>query len=555
MSIGAAPKVDIDTLKNLQANKMYFLSATTGQVKEASIWMRMKCAIGFSSARKKVANLVDAVRTSLLAAAEQTGNKALDDAIRTVDLAHMVKGSVIKDVLANFSVNNADKLLKSEAKKVARGVAGQVAGQLITKKCGLGSIGVISSIIQHALKPVANDIGALPVTNFIDGTRSLDNKTLVPTMKQATEDVQALINDIAMDKRLSVVTIDKHYAKHIIDTLYNKDGTRNDKTIDDLKTPIQVKVDVAFHLNETLDDNNPQIVYRDLKNNKGVDPEQKVADILSFCEGNKELEDMAMELMPNLCEDSNHKLRSDETIKKRLAGLKQNLEEIHTLEKTFPGCANGLKEAVLTLGGKQFPQGLLTRIAEFIGGSNFDMFANLNSLSSAEDIYEGLDQFYSVMDAVGKEINPNKEFEAAGEKEVGGPQANATRMAATTLAIAKMGPALKARLPGILQGEAFKKMTSCMDAIFSALDHKDLNVVGGDHDKRKAARDIVYDQFDYLNCIVSTVNVDREAPLELESGGDADINAEPTVTMRIILSEAADKKMAAKQQMPLLNEE
>ena len=84
-----------------------------------------------------------------------------------------------------------------------------------------------------------------------------------------------------------------------------------------------------------------------------------------------------------------------------------------------------------------------------------------------------------------------------------------------------------------------------MDTIFSSLDHKDLNVVGGTHEKRKAARDIVYDQFQYLNCISAAVNVDREVPLELKSGGEADINAEPALSIRFTLGEAADKRLAS----------
>lgn len=547
MSLAVAPNVNLETLRGLSADKKYFLSSTTGEIKEASIWMRMKCAIGVASARQRVANLVDAVRSSLLDAAGQAKNKALDEDIKSVDLTHMVKGSDIKNVVMNFSSANADTLLKNEAKHVARVVSRHIAGQLATNKCGLGGENALSSIVRHALKPIANDVENLPLAGG-----NLDRKGLSSSMRLASEDVKHLIEDIAMDKRLGVTTIDKLYAKHIIDTLFNEDGTRNDKTIADLKTPIQVKVDAAFHLNEKLLDNHPQIVYRDLLS-KNVDPEQKVAEVLSFCGGNKELESMALQLMPHLCEDSNYGLRSDETIQKRLAGLKQNLEEINALEKDFPGCRNGLKSAIVTLGGKSFPKGLLKDIAVFLANSNFDKFVNLNSLSSPEEIYEGLDQFRTVMDDLAKVINFTKRFEDSGEKEVGGPQANASKMAAATLAIAKMGPALKARLPGILQGEAFKKMSACLDAIGSALGGKDFNVVGGGFDKCHTARDIVDDEFSYMNFIGSAVNVDREAPLELESGGEADINAEPTVTMRIILSEAADKKMAAQQEMPLLD--
>lgn len=107
MPLNVATNVNIDTLRNLEADKTYFLSSTTGQIKEASLWMRFKCAIGVQSARQKVANLVEAVRTTLLDAAGKTGDDAkLDTDIRTVSLKSMVKGSVIKDIASRFSVAN-----------------------------------------------------------------------------------------------------------------------------------------------------------------------------------------------------------------------------------------------------------------------------------------------------------------------------------------------------------------------------------------------------------------------------------------------------------------
>ncbi len=104
--------MNINTLKNLDSGKMYFLSSTTGEVKEASLWMRMKCAMGDKSARQKVANLVDAVRTSLLNAAGSTQDEKLDTAINGISLTGMVKGSDLISIAGNFSKVNAQKIVK-----------------------------------------------------------------------------------------------------------------------------------------------------------------------------------------------------------------------------------------------------------------------------------------------------------------------------------------------------------------------------------------------------------------------------------------------------------
>ena len=95
MSVKVSTNVNLDALKNLDADKRYFLSSTTGEIKEASIWMRMKCAIGIKSAQQKVANLVDAVRATLLDAAGANKDERLDTDISGIKLTEFVKGSDI----------------------------------------------------------------------------------------------------------------------------------------------------------------------------------------------------------------------------------------------------------------------------------------------------------------------------------------------------------------------------------------------------------------------------------------------------------------------------
>ena len=53
MKIEAAPRVNLDTINALDADKRYFLSSTSGEIKEASWFMRIKCFFGVSSALAK----------------------------------------------------------------------------------------------------------------------------------------------------------------------------------------------------------------------------------------------------------------------------------------------------------------------------------------------------------------------------------------------------------------------------------------------------------------------------------------------------------------------
>ena len=250
MSLSVATNVNIDTLKNLDSSKTYFLSSTTGQVKEASFWMRFKCAIGVQSARQKVANLVDAVRTPLLDAADQTDNANLTTDIKTIDRRFMVKGSAIKDIADRFSVVNANTIAKASAAKIAASSAEKFATNFSVIKFNEGvvqfNVGdgkAIASIFNHAFKEVVD--GQLPMKKDLYGRSVLDRLNFANSLNKTALKVKNLILEIVRSNNLTDGVIDRHYAKHIVDTLFNKDGTRNEKTIADLKSPMQVKADAA----------------------------------------------------------------------------------------------------------------------------------------------------------------------------------------------------------------------------------------------------------------------------------------------------------------------
>ncbi len=465
MSMTVAPHLNLDTISKLDSNKQYFLSSSTGRVKEAGLWMRFKCAIGVASARQKVANLVDAVRSTLLSAAGLTGNATLDTDIKTVDLTSMVKGSVIKDIANRFSSTNSETVMKGDAAKVAKRVGNQIAARLSMTMLGIGMTKVVGSIVEHALKPMINDTKNLPTKTVKDSsgntTTVLDKSRLETKMFEAAGDIQGLIKSIANNKRLGSPNIDKNYAKHIIDTLFNEDGTRNDKTIDDLKTPLQLKVDIAFKFNQIQNVSFEHTVHKTLKEN-GIDPEKKVAELLKLCDGDRELEEMVLDKVPVFCANANQVLRTEERTKSMFANLKDALAEIREVAKGFPGCAQTLKGVVATLGSTPIPKGFFRNIANVVKNAKIDKLENLTSLSSADAIYEGIEQLRLLTDNVGKEIDIPKAFRDAGEDdcEIGGPHMNAARVTTIALALAKAGPALLARLPNVINGTEFQKMSS-----------------------------------------------------------------------------------------------
>lgn len=252
MPLHVSPSVNIDTLKNLDEDKTYFLSSTTGQVKEASLWMRFKCAIGVQSARQKVANLVEAVRTTLLDAAGKTGDDAtLDTDIRTVSLKSMVDGGVIRGIAKRFSVANEQGIAKKQAAGVLKDVAKIIARNVLKDHPGAAKSEDLVAIALHALKPALGR--ELPTCKDGNGSKVLDQDAFLGTLGQPMLDIQGHLSRVVDSDALGGGQIDRNYAKHVIDTLYNPDGTPSGKTVADLKTPMQVKVDVAFKLGKSLD--------------------------------------------------------------------------------------------------------------------------------------------------------------------------------------------------------------------------------------------------------------------------------------------------------------
>ena len=108
MSIEAIPQVTLADISRLDANKSYFLSSTTGRIKEASIFMKIKCALGICGAREKVANLIEAVKTTLLRDAGKPADAQLDTDIKTdIDRGSNIKGSVLKNLARKFRTANS----------------------------------------------------------------------------------------------------------------------------------------------------------------------------------------------------------------------------------------------------------------------------------------------------------------------------------------------------------------------------------------------------------------------------------------------------------------
>ncbi len=520
----------LDSIRNLDSNKSYYLSNSTGQIKEAGRWQRFKCWLGIGSAQQKVSNLVDAVKASLI---QETGgardiereNSIHQNIMENINLGKSVKGSALKDLVSHFSIANELTPVKQKAKHYVSLSTAETVSNLLENHPDIGNVAGIKLVASHAFKTLSD--GTFPVMREEGKPLKLHtSKFRSQQIKPLQKEIADLLVEISQNTRLGKPTIDERYAKHIIATLFNEDGTRNDKTIADLKTPTQVITEQAFKIGEEILDSRPHDTHKYLKE-KGIDPEKKMDQIIGFCGGDKDLEDVAISVAPSLCLNSNNVVRSDEAIQEKLAGIKANLDELRTLKQTSRdgSVLSVYKEALALLGGVSFPNGLLTQLMKEVAKVPINHLKRINGLSAAEDIHEALEQVRSAVDQVLKRVDVTKAFMDNGEEDVGGPHGMASRTAILSLLLTRMDKPTQMRISRALSSNEASKMMGIVGLWKRDMEVPDHTMVTEAKD-RKFLHKIAEDEELIANSLVDTLGAITNETISLEADDNADINTD-----------------------------
>lgn len=458
MKIEAAPRINLDSINQLDANKRYFLSSSTGEIKEASFWMRIKCALGFSSALAKVNNLVEAVKTTLLENAGKNSDTTLDADIKTIDVGDDIQGRVLQDIATRFRAANATAMMRKEAEAAARKEAalGYMFVNQRNPMCGRDRD--IIPIFQHAFKAVVN--GDLPTTRDGNGRTVLDKTALAARFKAVREEVTNLLLDIGNDSRLGQPAIDRHYARHIVTTLFDEDGTRSANALSDLQTPDEAFAAHLFNLDDHYKHTNASSV-RDELIAQERDPVAYAKHIRELCGGDKDLEDIVEYGLRAICESGQNELRTEEVVAAKIAAIRDNLAEAREVDRRFPGFYADVVDAMYELNGVAIPPGTFTRLAEAAARTDFSKLAKLNSFSGPGAIIEAIDQLREATYRLGNsaEIFPDRR----GELIPNGPEELVCRRMVQALALAKAGPAARARIANAVNGTAFREAAFILD--------------------------------------------------------------------------------------------
>ena len=99
--------IDSTTLRLLDPNKSYYLSNTTGEIKEAGVIQKLRCLFGVGGGRAKAAALAQRVKTALLAEAETNCDSQLETDIAALDTKHSLSGRRLREIGNKFAIKVA----------------------------------------------------------------------------------------------------------------------------------------------------------------------------------------------------------------------------------------------------------------------------------------------------------------------------------------------------------------------------------------------------------------------------------------------------------------
>lgn len=112
-------EITTTSLTQLSADKSYYLSNTTGTIKEAGWWQKFKCFTGLGDGRAKVQRLADAVRDALLSDAFLKSEAKLTAELNRLDTTDSLSGASLSQIASRFKADHIKEVTTSDAYRIA----------------------------------------------------------------------------------------------------------------------------------------------------------------------------------------------------------------------------------------------------------------------------------------------------------------------------------------------------------------------------------------------------------------------------------------------------
>ena len=380
--------ISLDSIRALDTNKEYYLANSTGEIKEATLWQKIKCLTGLGDGRTKAARLAAEIKAALLASAGRAQDNALNESMRTLNLKRSLSGRTIKSIARTFSMGNADRIASVDAARVSETLVRSSMSTLrscLRMERGENRPDVVE-VLRRAAKPLIDNP---PKKEGDDGRMVLDEDAFTTSLKAALETVEGIVVRVSGSARLGHPKFDAAFRDHIFKTLYDANGVRNEKTIDDLLLPADVRCAYV------------QAKAREMRRN-AVEPEGTAECIrrgVEVCDGDPDALDALGENAVRFLFDGSGRLRSSEDVERRVGNLKKNVGEMKRASGDIATFMAG-KSMLAGLGGKVLSEGAISAMIEAAKAVNLSALLALRTASDAVSTHRAVLMLKKAVDGI-----------------------------------------------------------------------------------------------------------------------------------------------------------
>ena len=163
-------EINATTLRSLDPSKAYYLSNTTGKIKESGFWQWIKCVLDIGDARAKSAALAAKVKEALLADGEIKTEATLDAEIGQLDTSRSLSGAELARIANRFRASHAEAVGRADARRTAEDIAEHEAEAWIANKSihpDPVSVGYVKKLAVYAASSVIANAAQYPAPELL----------------------------------------------------------------------------------------------------------------------------------------------------------------------------------------------------------------------------------------------------------------------------------------------------------------------------------------------------------------------------------------------------
>ena len=399
--------INFDTLRSLNANKTYYLSNSTGTIKEAGAWQKFKCFFGVGDGREKAAKLIDAVKIALLDASDKIADTNLDASIQNFNSTRSrffaISGRSIAELATNFTAANEADIARIQAGQIAKHPLKMAIKEVRSLlRLETGSLDDVMEVLKRAAKPL---IDHPPMKTDATGRQVIDEEAFKTQLTKVLDDAVQTIVDVSKAGPTGRARFDTAVRDAMFATLYGPDGKRNDKDVSAMGSIADIRFNKVLanvnkrRPNEVSQDEFAALI-RKLINECGEDP-----DMLDAIECNAR----------RFLVTGESKLRTPEEIAKRVAAYRATLREMLAAAGSNSAMFAAAKDLSTSFSGVALPKGMCAKVIEEAMALDLTPFENLDETSNDLAIHNAVMAISKGVDSIMQKSGAIDTLEGADE--------------------------------------------------------------------------------------------------------------------------------------------